>query len=84
MPTIEAMGAIVYRLNSGAMAGLQLLGYVNAHTKASRDEVERQFAAFYGNIQAAIRESGRTDIDWNPIIAEHTLCKVKRLRDCYR
>lgn len=78
MPGVDEMGGIVYSLDLGAMAGLRLLHYL-PDTVRSKDGVQAAFATFYADVESSLTASERDRMVWNPITAEHSLCKYKRM-----
>lgn len=87
-PSIEDSGSIINYLNTGAVKGLVMLGYlsgnltVNGHTKQI---VTAAFAQFFTEVEQSLTVTEQAEMPWNTIVAEHTLCKFTRMRKkrCY-
>lgn len=82
MPSDEEVGTCIYRLKAGGAKGLELLGYLdNAAEKHTEAEVRTAFQEYYRAVSRELEPDERESMGWNPIVGEHTLCKVKRLWD---
>ncbi|KAF7789174.1 hypothetical protein EIP86_000111 [Pleurotus ostreatoroseus] len=79
-PTTTEMGRCVHQLNAGGTAGLKLLGYLTSgRGKHHEFEVVEAFERFFRDVSEALEPEEKERMEWNTIVAEHTLCKVKRL-----
>ncbi|KAI0685035.1 hypothetical protein BC835DRAFT_1310228 [Cytidiella melzeri] len=67
----------------GGVAGLILLGYTAKG--AGRFAVQSAFVKFYEDMRSQLSEDQLQRMQWNPITAEHTLCKFSRMskKRCY-
>ena len=80
MPTVDEMAVKIHSLGKGGIMGLQDLGYIpHSIAKPSRDEVVRAFRSFWEQIENNLSIEEKTEMVWNTVAAEHTLCKVHRL-----
>ncbi len=77
-PSPEDMALVVASVQLGGMLGLKSLGYLT--DCATKPMVEEKFLLFYNEVTAALTDDQRKRFDWSPIVAEHTLCKLFRLR----
>ena len=77
MPTVQEMGSMIHKLQSGALAGLRVAGYLPADSGTVLTDVQTAFEAFYNDIEQLREEADLWE--WDTLTAEHTLCKIKRL-----
>ncbi|KAI0681800.1 hypothetical protein BC835DRAFT_1524625 [Cytidiella melzeri] len=82
-PTPDVVGRLVASLAKGGVAGLILLGYTAKG--AGRSAVQSAFVKFYEDMRSLLSEDQLQRMQWNPITAEHTLCKFSRMykKRCY-
>ncbi|KAI0683205.1 hypothetical protein BC835DRAFT_1423536 [Cytidiella melzeri] len=82
-PTPDVVGRLVASLAKGGVAGLILLGYTAKG--AGRFAVQSAFVKFYEDMRSQLSEDQLQRMQWNPITAEHTLCKFSRMykKRCY-
>ncbi|KAI0793096.1 hypothetical protein BC629DRAFT_1592997 [Irpex lacteus] len=69
---------IVSLVRKGGMYGLGALGYIT--DRSSKKTVEEKFVQYYNEVDAALTEDQRRRFRWDPVVAEHTLCKFYRAR----
>ena len=88
MPTAEEVAQFMYEFWKGGIRGLQILGYLpypNANASKVRTEalevVVAAFSQFCEDVSQLLTEEENQKMGWNPIIAEHTLCKISRCYD---
>ncbi|KAF7792930.1 hypothetical protein EIP86_004033 [Pleurotus ostreatoroseus] len=82
VPTVKEMAGTIRWLNAGAKSGLEKLGYTVASKAALPiGTAEEAFHCFYTDVSDQLTTEEKCAMGWSPIIAEHTLCKVKRLSD---
>ena len=79
MPTPREVANEILDLNAGALSGLCLLKYAESNTDV--DSIRDAFQTFYNDVFDILAAKHPARIcAWNPIVAEHMLCKAKRLR----
>lgn len=88
LPTPEDLGVMIAALNSGAIKGLKALGYLPADFRlivTTRPAVIAAFQEFYQDVEQMLTAEERENMPWNPIVAEHSLCKLTRMQNarCY-
>lgn len=76
-PSVEQIGRLVGELAAGGKAGLVAAGYCAG--SSSGREVAAAFVKFYGDVLAALTQEQADRLQWTPIVAEHTLCKLTRM-----
>ncbi|KAI0091806.1 hypothetical protein BDY19DRAFT_991480 [Irpex rosettiformis] len=76
-PTTTQVAKIVAELRAGGVSGLEAMGYLDGSHGGKR--VEQAFAKFYGDVSGSLSEEQVQRLQWNPITAEHTLCKMLRM-----
>jgi hypothetical protein len=76
-PTVDDMAGIVVELRMGALAGLVSAGF--CLRKCSPINVRTAFVTFYHDMTNTLSEEQANRFNWNPIVAEHMLCKFSRL-----
>ncbi|KAJ7447671.1 hypothetical protein FB451DRAFT_1035409 [Mycena latifolia] len=80
MPSVREMGRIIFKIKAGALGGLVQLGYL-ADEQASEEEVINAFESLYQYLEAHLTSEETALMRFNPIMLEHALCKVKRVKD---
>ena len=78
-PTPKDVGRAIWTMKGGSLAGLILLGLV-ASEKASLEEVTSAFETLYQGLDAGLTDTNKTNAGWDPIMAEHLLCKFMRIK----
>lgn len=87
-PTTTNIGEFIATINAGAISGLRLLRYLPRKDPAippkkkqpvSRIESKAAFQEFYRDISNELLTAEKKAMQWNPVMAEHTLCKISRL-----
>lgn len=88
MPSVAEMAAQVKVLARGARRGLSVCGYLpegyqlsETKLKPAAGQVEKAFSEFYVGVEQGLVDAGIATELWNPVVAEHTLCKLVRLKD---
>jgi hypothetical protein len=61
----------------GAKDGMNLLGLTSQ--KSSKSEVSQVFASLDAALQCELEEEEKATMNYNVIMLEHALCKIKRL-----
>lgn len=84
MPSTQEIGDVIATMQLGGLSGLRILGYLSAAGKHPKAEVVSAFEAFYQDVGGVLGLNEQRDFGWNTIVAEHTLCKVKRLHNHYK
>jgi hypothetical protein len=77
MPTAPEWGGLIYTLDMGAKSAMEMLGLISK--KASRVEVTEAFMSLDLSLQQELEEEERLAMNYNVIMLEHALCKIKRL-----
>lgn len=81
-PSVEEMATMVYMLKAGATKGLAVLGYllcqVEIATQLKEKDIIQAFTQFYSDISSGLTAGKHHDLNWNPVTAEHSLCKIYR------
>jgi hypothetical protein len=77
MPTALEWGGLIYSLRMGAKDGMNLLGLTSQ--KSSKSEVSQAFASLDAALQCELEEEEKATMNYNVIMLEHALCKIKRL-----
>lgn len=77
LPTVEDVAAIAAFLNKGAARGLHVLDYLSEG--GTGPLVQAAFVTFYEAVRSELTEEQQVEFQWNPITAEHTLCKITRI-----
>ncbi|KAI0083660.1 hypothetical protein BDY19DRAFT_910432 [Irpex rosettiformis] len=75
-PSPQDVALAISTIRKGGMFGLETLGYITDRT--SKIAIENGFVKFYEDITQSLSEEQRILFKWNPIVAEHTLCKFSR------
>lgn len=77
LPTVEDMAGVAAYLSKGAASGLQVMGFL---TKGGTGPLIRTaFVAFYEAVTEELTDEQKVEFQWDPITAEHTLCKFTRI-----
>ncbi|KAI0337020.1 hypothetical protein BDW22DRAFT_1433650 [Trametopsis cervina] len=76
-PSIDEVGHVVALLRKGAMNGLEKLGYFEG--TPSKTTLISAFRTFFEDVNSRLTAEERELFMWNPVTAEHTLCKFKRM-----
>lgn len=77
MPTAHEWGGLIYTLKMGAKSAMELLGLISK--QASRADVTEAFTSLDQSLQQALKEEEKEAMNYNVIMLEHALCKIKRL-----
>jgi hypothetical protein len=77
MPTADEWGGLIYTLKMGAKGGMETVGLITK--QASKVEVAEAFKSLDLAIQQELTEEEKKAMDYNVIMLEHGLCKIKRL-----
>lgn len=85
-PTVLQMGEIVFKINSGGVKGLCLMGFLSdgmqkrgAKSKHELGAVQDAFSRYYDWTLSAISPDERLKWKWSVVTAENHLCKHSRL-----
>ena len=76
-PTAEHVGQVVASLRAGARDGLIATGHITGSSTATA--TQRGFVQFFDDVTSSLTEDQIQLFGWNPIVAEHTLCKLLRM-----
>jgi hypothetical protein len=77
MPTAHEWGELIHSLRMGAKSAMCMLGLTSK--KASKSEVSKAFASLDIALRQELDEEEKVAMNYNVIMLEHTLCKIKRL-----
>lgn len=77
-PTPQDIAAVISWVRKGGMDGLKALKYIT--DCSTKPVVEEKFLLYYSDVTDTLTEDQRDRFRWNPIVAEHTLCKILRLQ----
>ena len=77
MPTAHEWGGLIYALRMGANDAMEMLGLIRK--KASKEEVSKAFASLDLALQQELTEEEKAAMNYNVIMLEHALCKIKQL-----
>ena len=77
MPTSNEWGGLIFTLNMGAKGAMEVLNLTRK--QASREEVTEAFTSLDSALQQELEEEEKATMNYNVIMLEHTLCKIKRL-----
>jgi hypothetical protein len=77
MPTAHEWGGLIHSLKKGAKSAMCMLGLTSE--KPSKSEVCDAFASLDLALQQELEEEEKAEMNYNIIMLEHTLCKMKRL-----
>lgn len=86
MPSIEDIACQIHQLDAGGLKGLRLLGYLPPITEVELetlettvDQVTEAFTHFFEDVSVRLNSTEKTEMGWDVIMAEHSLCKISRL-----
>ena len=77
MPTAHEWGGLIYSLGMGAKDAMEMLGLIGK--KSSKREVSNAFASLDLALRQELTEEEKAAMNYNVIMLEHALCKIKRL-----
>jgi len=77
MPTAHEWGSLIYTLRMGANDAMEMLGLIGK--KASKAEVSEAFVSLDLALRQELKEEEKAAMNYNVIMLEHALCKIKRL-----
>ena len=77
MPTALEWGGLIHSLRMGAKDGMNLIGLTSQDP--SKSEVSQAFASLDAALQCELEEEEKGMMNYNVIMLEHALCKIKRL-----
>ena len=77
LPTPQEWGGLIHSLKMGARSAMQILGLTSE--KASKVEVSTAFASLDFALQQELEDEEKAAMNYNVVMLEHTLCKIKRL-----
>nr|VWP00080.1 Phospholipid-transporting ATPase (EC [Ganoderma boninense] len=78
-PTLNEVGRAIWTMKAGSLAGLVFLGFL-ASEKASLQQITSAFNRLYEGLDARLTEEDKASMGWDPIMAEHLLCKITRTK----
>jgi hypothetical protein len=76
IPEVSVVGEIIFKINAGGMAGLELLG-LKVDTKEACAEAMR---LAWTAVNKSLTPTEIVNMGLDPITLEHALCKFKRLK----
>ncbi|KAI0788938.1 hypothetical protein BC629DRAFT_1593435 [Irpex lacteus] len=76
-PSVDDIALAAATLRKGAMRGLILTGFLPKG--GTKSQILKAFRAFYHAVSSALSPERIAQYQWNPITAEHTLCKFSRM-----
>jgi hypothetical protein len=77
MPTAGEFGGLIHSLKMGARSAMEKLGLTGKG--ARKEEVTGAFESLDLSLQQELTEEEKEAMNYNVIMLEHTLCKIKRL-----
>ena len=77
MPTTHEWGGLIHSLNMGAKSAMFRLGMTKEN--ASKIEVANAFTSLNLALRQELKEEEKEAMDYNAVMLEHVLCKIKRL-----
>lgn len=77
MPTAHEWGGLIHSLRMGANSAMSMLGLTS--NKANKSEVSEAFASLDLALRQELEEEEKAAMNYNVIMLEHALCKIKRL-----
>ena len=86
-PTPEDASPLIHEINAGGVDGMIFARYLPPRSGTGKKPrhhkslVATAFKSFYDDISAALTTEEKSDMGWNVVMAEHTLCKIWRLKD---
>lgn len=83
-PTVEEIGFHVAKMKKGAWGALAELGVTlpatdDADTSILEDMAANAFVQLYRDVCTVLGEETVANLEFSPIVLEHTLCKYQRL-----
>lgn len=78
MPSVEEIAQRIFSLKAGGLNGLKMLGYCPKSSSAR--QVIAGFKQFYEDTGSRLSIQEKEEMGWDVIMAEHTLCKITRLK----
>lgn len=79
-PGVEEMGHLIAVVSERAVSGLEQLGLLYGQKKYTPEQVISVFTDLYNQLQEAITEGEWQNMSMDPIVLEHSLCKLKHAR----
>ncbi len=76
-PTLDDVATIAAAFRLGAVTGLIVLGYL--HKDGRGEDAKKAFCDFYNDVRDSLSEEEIVNFQWNPMTAEHLLCKFGRM-----
>lgn len=76
-PTLDDVATVAAAFRLGAVTGLILLGYL--HKDGRGEDAKQAFCDFYNDVRDSLSEEEIVNFQWNPMTAEHSLCKFSRM-----
>lgn len=85
IPSPEEMGLIIHQLNRGAISGLKVLRYLSdlPNSQLSAAGIQTAFLSFYQDVDQLLSDDQKINMWWNSVTAEHSLCKISRMKKKY-
>lgn len=80
MPEVDKMGQLIASISKGALDRLEWLMFLHEKEKYITDEVKAAFEMFYNWVENALSAEEWKEMGLDPIILEHSLCKLKRAK----
>lgn len=77
MPTANEWGGLIFTLKMGAKGAMEVLNLTGK--RACREEVTEAFTSLDFALQQELEEEEKVTMNYNVIMLEHALCKIKRL-----
>jgi len=77
MPTTHEWGELIHSLDMGAKSTMFRLGMTKE--KASKMEVANAFTSLNLTLRQELKEEEKVAMDYNAVMLEHALCKIKWL-----
>jgi len=77
MPDAYEWGELIWTLKMGAKDAMEMLGLISY--QASKEQVAEAFSSLDSALQHELKEEEKKAMNYNVVMLEHTLCKIKRL-----
>jgi len=77
MPTAHEWGGLIHSLRMGAKSAMEMLGLTSK--QANKLEVSKAFTSLDLALQQELEEEEKAAMNYNVVMLEHALCKIKRL-----
>ena len=77
MPTAHEWGGLIHTLRMGAKSAMQMLGLIS--NQASKVDISEAFASLNLALQQELQDEEKVAMNYNVVMLEHALCKIKRL-----